>query len=139
MSDSTARDSITQDLLVRQEVAFRAGEPVDIESLFATASQESARQELLLDLVFNEVDLREAAGESPTLEEYQQRFPQAAAALRIQWNVDEWLREERTDLAASPDGEQREKLVGRYKLLDRLGSGGIAVVDRAFDPFGMYF
>src|SRR5262249_1456023 len=43
--------------------------------------------ELLLDLIYNEVVLREAAGESPRLEEYQGRFPRLAAALANHFEV----------------------------------------------------
>ena len=41
----------------------------------------------LLDLIYNEVFLREQAGDRPRLEEYRQRFPHLAAELQIQFEV----------------------------------------------------
>ena len=46
----------------------------------------------LLDLIYNEVVLREQAGESPALEEYLARFPDHTEALRAQFEVHQALR-----------------------------------------------
>ncbi len=43
--------------------------------------------ESLLDLIYNEIRLREEAGESPVLDEYLRRFPQLDELLRLQFEV----------------------------------------------------
>src|SRR5262249_44706200 len=47
----------------------------------------------LLDLIYNEIVLREERGDKPQLEEYVRRFPQHAEQLRWQFSVHEGLRE----------------------------------------------
>jgi tRNA A-37 threonylcarbamoyl transferase component Bud32/tetratricopeptide (TPR) repeat protein len=46
----------------------------------------------LLDLIYNEVILREEIGESPLLDEYVKRFPAQEEALRTQFEVHEFLK-----------------------------------------------
>ena len=41
----------------------------------------------LLDLIYNEVDLRQEDGESPEMDEYLRRFPQYAEDLRAEFDV----------------------------------------------------
>lgn len=102
--------------------------------------------ETLLDLIYNEVFLRECAGESPRLEEYLERFPTFAEQLRNQFEVHAELerdttvsepsspnptrspkdlvelRQYRTALASLPD-DQRKAVVLYYmmgKTIDEL-------------------
>jgi tetratricopeptide (TPR) repeat protein len=51
----------------------------------------AADSDAVLDLIYNEVVLREAAGETPTLAEYERRFPRLAEALRRQFALHEAL------------------------------------------------
>jgi hypothetical protein len=84
------------DLLSRQEVAWDKGLRPTVEALIAEAlivdfASGEDRDSVLLELICNEVALRELAGEKPALEEYQLRFPTLAKALSIQWEIDQLL------------------------------------------------
>src|SRR5262245_36502528 len=45
-------------------------------------------RECALDLIYNEVLLRQQAGERPAVDEYVRRFPDLAGALRLQFEVE---------------------------------------------------
>ena len=57
------------------------GPRVGVEVLLARLPRLRDDAELLLDLIDTEVSLREEAGETPDVAEYQRRFPQLAESL----------------------------------------------------------
>lgn len=79
------------DLLSRQEIAWHQGVRLTVEALVVDLASGDDRDGVLLELICNEVALRELAGEKPTLEEYQSRFPALTKALSIQWEIDQLL------------------------------------------------
>ena len=71
----------------------------------------------LLDLVYNEVVLREEDGESPQLDEYLDRFPGHDEALRAQFDVHQLLR--------TSGSFSRRTLLGRTSLLGSARAVGL--------------
>jgi hypothetical protein len=75
-------------LLAYQRLAWRRGERVPVEAYLAQHPSLAADPEAALDLIYQEVLLREQAGESPRLEEYQSRFPHLGPQLALQFEVE---------------------------------------------------
>jgi len=80
----TTREPSAQ-LLGDQNRRWWAGEHVAVEDYFATAPWLRSDTESLLDLIYNEIRLRDEQGETPNLQEYLRRFPNLADALAVQF------------------------------------------------------
>src|SRR5262249_53677314 len=88
---STAPDhnsSLLERLLTQQSDAWRRGQRLPVEMLLADHPALADDPEALLDLLSKEKLLRAAAGETPQLVEYQQRFPHLADQLRKHFEVE---------------------------------------------------
>jgi hypothetical protein len=74
-------------LLKHQRRAWRRGEPAPVEAYVAQQPLLQSDPQAMLDLIYNEIVLREELGESPRLEDYLSRFPKLASELELQF---EW-------------------------------------------------
>ncbi|MBM3982526.1 MAG: hypothetical protein FJ304_20095, partial [Planctomycetes bacterium] len=90
LSPSVAAVAVA-DVLARQEREWDHGERPLVEELLAAHPTFVDSPNAVLELICNEVVLREERGERPALSEYQQRFPDLAEPLRVQWEVDRAL------------------------------------------------
>jgi hypothetical protein len=137
---------LVESLRLEQQERWQKGDRLVVESYLALHPRLRADQTSLLPLVYNEVLLREAAGESPSLAEYVQRFPQLAGQLSPLFEVHRALESDQllgaiadppapekpaAQIAATVDDPISERpgtVIGPYKLLQQIGEGGMGTV-----------
>jgi len=74
-------------LLTDQRRRWEQGERIVVEEYLREQPALGAESETILDLLYHEILLREARGETPQLEEYLRRFPQFPEQLRLHFEV----------------------------------------------------
>ena len=91
-SDPTATSRLPPSLIEDHRECWRRGERMRVEAYLERFRPNTLEPTDLLDLIYNEVVLREEDGESPQLEEYLDRFPVHGEALRAQFELHQFLR-----------------------------------------------
>jgi serine/threonine-protein kinase len=139
-------------LRLEQLRCLQAGKLVHVEEYLARFPVLQNDPELVLDLVYGEVLVREQAGEAPALQEYLRRFPRYSAELTRQFALHDALGDDSdTDAPLSPSTlaaaeaftgpmappgaltapAPRTDQVPGFELLGEIGWGGMGVVYRA--------
>ena len=91
-SDDFSRSTLLED----QRKRWRSGERTPVEAYLQRRPELGENENLVLDLIYNEVLLREELHEAPHADEYVRRFPQHADAIRRLLTLHEELKSHRT-------------------------------------------
>lgn len=135
MSEPAVPPGLLAAMLDEQRRDWRRGQRVLVEGFLSRVPELKHDRSGQLDLIYNEIVLREEVGEKPTHQEYLERFPHLRDDLALQFEVDralnlELLTAEQPPPATPFAGIPYPTLPG-YEVIGMIGRGKRGVVYKA--------